>query len=1281
MNPQLDPQIVALTKAIRQVESGGNFGARGGSGEVGGYQYTPETWLGVAPKYGVNVSLDQATPQQQNEVTYKRIKEWKDAGYNVGQIASMWNAGEGRPNAYRENWRGINKHGVVYDTPAYARKVASAYQGLKKELVPTAEAATTTPAPAQPKEPFSFSTVAKEIVSPVTTMLARPFQAIQSGTQVVRSGRENPELEANAKKYSDEAYRLSLQLRYPNLTAEQRQSIIQEVQENQNLAQYYTGRLSQNASYQPFSTETLVKPAPQNFADVKKDVGRGIQTVAFGLGPVSGGAAFGAGMSLEEGNDLLSFDTALYTLFGAGSGKALDLVGKPLLNAAGNVIGKVTPQTLKNVAAGGAKAVQAFMEHNKLLPDVVSKPLNRGAAALEVGANAPFKAAGSLVTKSDDQVIKMREKALKELEEKYAQLRNMAARDPKATEATRQRVARSNVLADENMINEDGVIIGAKDAARVYREENIGQGESLVRQLIQKEGVAVDFDVVERELNKVMRESFNGRELISALNAVKREMAGLRLANKNGRITLVDVHDAKVARQPGSKAYDNSETKALDKQIARAHKQVVEKNSKENVKEINEQIGKYLSDSEYIESLQGKRIGSGKLGKAVAQTTGAVVGAAAGGAIGGLPGVAVGSYVGGSVSRKLSSRGLRKAFGRATSKTPPKNPVFESGRAKLTAKQLALPPGPEKGTAANPIVMGFPQSKPGPVAVKAVKGEPARDPKTGQFTRTYLSGEKGLTPDQIVDIKKNRPLESDQMAKLISVKAKEAADGKIFGFTSNLDGTEYIGKDAITTLQSKTLPIKDISRENIAKLLKEQAALYGNNKFVKVGVFKMESGAGVSLDINVVTPNREIAKRIARLNNQESYWDAATEKVVPTGGTGVQKFTKEEIQTVLKKIGQFNVNNPEIDALSREYMKTAGLRVPRKSPVTFGYDEKKAMKIADAYEAMKDAPNNLKVRKAYKALAKETYDQYKVIEKAGYKIEPWKGNGEPYKNSEEMVEDVLKNKHLYFFTTESGFGTGAASNHPLLQKTGIKINDYELVYNDLFRAVHDIFGHAKIGNRFSAFGEENAWRTHSQMYSDDARRALTSETRGQNSWVNYGPQMRGADGKLLRPGDKGYLTPPERSFADQKTGLLPDEFVFEDITGIGKIKPITKSQAPKKLPKASELRKPQKDIEPESSANSTRRLLQNNPNAGFINFGAIFGGSKNTMKPSQLISHEGAPDKLRVKFWKKRIKEGGKIKPLLVIKEGNKYGIEDGKHRFQAFKELGITDIPVQIIR
>jgi len=914
MNPQMDQNVINLAKAIRQTESGGNFNAKGGSGESGAYQFMPDTWRQWSGEVLGNPNAEM-TPSNQNAVAYQTIKKWKDAGLNPAQIAAKWNSGS---EVGWENKRGVNSAGVAYDVPKYVASVTSAYQKVKAGSQvgvdpnnPSSTGYQPPMEPEAPEEPFSFKKMLAEAASPLATSLARPFQAAQLGVETIRQNRENPELEANSQKYADESYKLSLQARtMPPGPA--RDAIMKQAESKAKLGQYYAERLSDNASYKPFSTDTLIKEGPEslNWENMRKEVGRGVQTAAFGLGPVSGGTAFGVGMSMEQGNELLSFDTALYAAFGAAGGKALDIIGKPILNATGKVIGVVTPQVLQNVAQGGARAVQSFMERNKLLPDVVSKSINRGAGMAETAANAPFKAAAAPFRQTDDKIIATREKALSDLEEKYAQLRENAARNPKATAATRGRVSRSNVLTEEGMVNDDGVIIGAKQAAKNYRKETMNDSEGIVSKLLQKEGVSIDLGVVERELDKVIRESFNGRELISALNAAKREMAGLRLANRNGRISLVDVHRAKVSRQPGSKAYDNSEAKALDKQIARAHKQTIEKNSKENIQEINKEIGKYLDDSEYIESLQGKRIGSGKLGKAVAQVGGAISGAVVGGALGGLPGVAAGSYVGGSVSRKLASRGYRKAFGKPTKQPGKVNEVFEKAKARINEKQLLLNAGPAKGTSGNPIISGPRNTGPGRISVPAPKGEVIRNPKTGKFEKTYLSTIEPL-PVQAAKkaIKKGSALESKHMAQIINNRAKEVISGKRYGYTSNLDGTEYTGDDAIATLQSKTLKIKNISPEEIGKIIKKNADIYGNNKNVKVGVFKMEDGSGISIDINVATADRKMAERIAKLNNQESYWDPKIGDggdVVRTGGTGKQVFKRKDIRTSLKEVAESN---------------------------------------------------------------------------------------------------------------------------------------------------------------------------------------------------------------------------------------------------------------------------------------------------------------------------------------------------------------------------------------
>lgn len=201
-------------------------------------------------------------------------------------------------------------------------------------------------------------------------------------------------------------------------------------------------------------------------------------------------------------------------------------------------------------------------------------------------------------------------------------------------------------------------------------------------------------------------------------------------------------------------------------------------------------------------------------------------------------------------------------------------------------------------------------------------------------------------------------------------------------------------------------------------------------------------------------------------------------------------------------------------------------------------DETRAKKIADWYDKAQNAPNDPQVKASYDALKSETKAQYDQIVKAGYTIEPWLKDGPAYKSSKDMIEDVSKNKHLFYDpTSKTGFGTGqaeAAANNPMLEDSGIKVNGQSVPYNDLFRAVHDFFGHAKEGVGFGPRGEENAWRQHSQMYSELARPAMTSETRGQNSWVNFGPF-----------GEQNRANPKNTTFAEQKAVLAPDWVVNE----------------------------------------------------------------------------------------------------------------------------------------
>lgn len=141
-----------------------------------------------------------------------------------------------------------------------------------------------------------------------------------------------------------------------------------------------------------------------------------------------------------------------------------------------------------------------------------------------------------------------------------------------------------------------------------------------------------------------------------------------------------------------------------------------------------------------------------------------------------------------------------------------------------------------------------------------------------------------------------------------------------------------------------------------------------------------------------------------------------------------------------------------------------------------------------------------------------------------------------------MLADVAQNKHLAFFLTDNGFGSsGEPTVHPMLEPSGVKIGDRELLNNDLFRAVHDYFGHTQQGFQFGPRGEFNAWKSHSKMFSDEAQGALAAETLAQNAWVNFGPHLRDASGKVAQKGEPGYVAPEARPFADQRAFVLPDE--------------------------------------------------------------------------------------------------------------------------------------------
>jgi hypothetical protein len=232
--------------------------------------------------------------------------------------------------------------------------------------------------------------------------------------------------------------------------------------------------------------------------------------------------------------------------------------------------------------------------------------------------------------------------------------------------------------------------------------------------------------------------------------------------------------------------------------------------------------------------------------------------------------------------------------------------------------------------------------------------------------------------------------------------------------------------------------------------------------------------------------------------------------------------------------------DPRLVQVAERYAESKGIPYKRQARYV-EVDEDRARRIAEAYDAMPHAPKDPAVKEAYADLIRQTKDQYQALIDDGYQFTFFDSNTDPYAgNPFNAMRDLRQNKRMAVYGTYDGYGTegitgAAVEDNPMLEDTGLRWPDqngveHMVTANDLFRAVHDAFGHGLEGAGFRARGEENAWQAHARLFTGPAVGAITSETRGQNSWLNFGPY--GETNRTAKLEDT--------VFAEQKTGLMPE---------------------------------------------------------------------------------------------------------------------------------------------
>lgn len=181
---------------------------------------------------------------------------------------------------------------------------------------------------------------------------------------------------------------------------------------------------------------------------------------------------------------------------------------------------------------------------------------------------------------------------------------------------------------------------------------------------------------------------------------------------------------------------------------------------------------------------------------------------------------------------------------------------------------------------------------------------------------------------------------------------------------------------------------------------------------------------------------------------------------------------------------------PELYEGTVDYSFRHGLLSPIIPWTRIQADTNVGRQIARLYEAAPTFDEN--AASAYLSLRKETLRQFDFLTRptsqGGLGVKVLVQAEEPYSSVDELVAELCAERSMRIFGSRS-----IGRRHPFLTADEL----------DMFQAVFEAFGHASIVRGFDRHGAEAAWLKHSTMFPPLARRAMTTETRGQTCALLY----------------------------------------------------------------------------------------------------------------------------------------------------------------------------------
>lgn len=236
------------------------------------------------------------------------------------------------------------------------------------------------------------------------------------------------------------------------------------------------------------------------------------------------------------------------------------------------------------------------------------------------------------------------------------------------------------------------------------------------------------------------------------------------------------------------------------------------------------------------------------------------------------------------------------------------------------------------------------------------------------------------------------------------------------------------------------------------------------------------------------------------------------------------------------QFGDFTVGSdpvPEIAAGAQHYREINGMMTPEQDYSKTLVTPEQTAHVANDYMHM--PAYDKAAEPAYHQMGEEIGRQFdymtKPVSKGGMGIDVDVSDHDPYgatnanKVIPELRDDVVNHGHI------TALSSAATGGHPYFS------NDQ----NDMFRAVHDTFGHLGSGRGVDRHGEQAAYQKHAAMFSPLAQQAMRTETQGQNSALiqtgEFQPQKVG----LLGPQWNGGVSPGELEGARQQARQFQQE--------------------------------------------------------------------------------------------------------------------------------------------